>query len=469
MPFKINPFSNRLDETGASSGGTVTSVSGTVNRITSTGGATPVIDIDAAYVGQTSITTLGTVATGTWNATIIGVTKGGTGVGTLTGVLTGNGTGNVTANAVTQYGVLIGGASNAVGSTAVGSAGQILRSGGAGVNPSYSTATYPSTATGTGTLLRADGTNWSATTTTYPNTNAVSTLLYASSANVMGALATANNGLLVTSNTGVPSILAGPGATGRILQSNAAAAPSFSTATYPATAGTTGNVLTSDGANWTSSTPTSFTQAVIQVFAASGTYTPTTGMKYCIVECVGGGGGGGGCASTTSSQAAAAGGGGGGGYGRSVFTAATIGASQTVTIGAGGTAGATTPTNGGAGNNTTFGALITALGGGGGAASAASVLATRLGGAPGGISGGTVAATGDPGGHGFSIFSTTASVMSGNGGSSMFGGGALGLVTATSGLNGSRGGGGSGAASANGIARAGGTGGDGYCIITEYI
>ena len=51
--------------------GTVTSVSGTTNRISSTGGATPVIDIAAAYVGQTSITTLGTVATGTWNATVI--------------------------------------------------------------------------------------------------------------------------------------------------------------------------------------------------------------------------------------------------------------------------------------------------------------------------------------------------------------------------------------------------------------
>src|SRR6185295_7553061 len=60
-------------------GGTVTSVSGTSNRITSTGGTTPVIDIDAAYVGQTSITTLGTIGTGTWNATTIGLTKGGTG------------------------------------------------------------------------------------------------------------------------------------------------------------------------------------------------------------------------------------------------------------------------------------------------------------------------------------------------------------------------------------------------------
>ncbi len=52
-------------------GGTVTSVSGTTNRITSTGGTTPVIDIAATYVGQTSLTTLGTIATGTWNATAI--------------------------------------------------------------------------------------------------------------------------------------------------------------------------------------------------------------------------------------------------------------------------------------------------------------------------------------------------------------------------------------------------------------
>ena len=47
-----------------SGSGSVTSVSGTPNRVTSTGGPTPVIDISASYVGQTSITTLGTVSTG---------------------------------------------------------------------------------------------------------------------------------------------------------------------------------------------------------------------------------------------------------------------------------------------------------------------------------------------------------------------------------------------------------------------
>ncbi len=60
-------------------GSYVTSVSGTLNRITSTGGTTPVIDISASYVGQASITTLGTITTGVWNGTTIAIANGGTG------------------------------------------------------------------------------------------------------------------------------------------------------------------------------------------------------------------------------------------------------------------------------------------------------------------------------------------------------------------------------------------------------
>jgi hypothetical protein len=56
--------------------GSVFDVVGTTDRITV---ATDSIDIASTYVGQTSITTLGTIATGTWNATAIGATKGGTG------------------------------------------------------------------------------------------------------------------------------------------------------------------------------------------------------------------------------------------------------------------------------------------------------------------------------------------------------------------------------------------------------
>lgn len=65
-----------LSATGGGSG-TVTSVSGVADRTTITGTATvnPTVDIASTYVGQTSITTLGTIATGTWNATAIAVNK----------------------------------------------------------------------------------------------------------------------------------------------------------------------------------------------------------------------------------------------------------------------------------------------------------------------------------------------------------------------------------------------------------
>jgi hypothetical protein len=163
--------------------------------------------------------------------------------------------GGTAATDLTINTVLVGGGAS-VNFVGPGSAGQLLKSSGSGAPPVYTTATFPATATGTGTILRADGTNWVATTATYPATTTVSQLLYSSSTNVIGGLTTANNGLLVTSNTGVPSVLGGPGAAGKVLQSNTAAAPSFSTATYPSTATGTGTFLRADGTNWVASTAT---------------------------------------------------------------------------------------------------------------------------------------------------------------------------------------------------------------------
>lgn len=77
-----------------------------------------------------------------------------------------------------------------------------------GTNYILSSFAFPTTVGATGTLLRSDGTNWVATTSTYPNTNAVNTLLYASSANVMAALATVNSAGLLTSAGGVPGWVA---------------------------------------------------------------------------------------------------------------------------------------------------------------------------------------------------------------------------------------------------------------------
>lgn len=124
----------------------------------------------------------------------------------------------------------------------------------------YSTATAGAILAGTATanqvLLSGSSTTPAWSTATYPATTTVSQILYSSATNVISGLSTANNGTLVTSATGVPSILAGPGATGKILQSNAAAAPSFSTATYPSVATGTGTILRADGTNWVASTPT---------------------------------------------------------------------------------------------------------------------------------------------------------------------------------------------------------------------
>jgi hypothetical protein len=103
--------------------GTVDSVSGTANRITSTGGANPVIDISAAYVGQTSLTTLGTIATGTWHGSTIDIADGGTG-----------------ATSLTPYAVLCGGTTSTgpvQPIAGVGTSGFVLTSNGAGALPTF--------------------------------------------------------------------------------------------------------------------------------------------------------------------------------------------------------------------------------------------------------------------------------------------------------------------------------------------
>lgn len=61
----------------------VMSVNGTADRITIDTGNDRV-DIASTYVGQMSITTLGTVTTGTWSATTIATNKGGTGLTSYT-------------------------------------------------------------------------------------------------------------------------------------------------------------------------------------------------------------------------------------------------------------------------------------------------------------------------------------------------------------------------------------------------
>jgi hypothetical protein len=70
------------------------------------------IDIDASYLGQSSIITLGSVTTGTWNANTITVARGGTGTTTLTGYVKGAGGSPFVATATIPYTDISGLSSN---------------------------------------------------------------------------------------------------------------------------------------------------------------------------------------------------------------------------------------------------------------------------------------------------------------------------------------------------------------------
>ena len=82
----------------------VTSITGTANQITVTGTTTPTISLSSTYVGQTSITTLGTISTGSIPNTLISglgtlSTQSGTFSGTSSGTNTGDQTVTLTGDA----------------------------------------------------------------------------------------------------------------------------------------------------------------------------------------------------------------------------------------------------------------------------------------------------------------------------------------------------------------------------------
>lgn len=125
----------------------------------------------------------------------------------------------------------------------------------------------------------------------------------------------------------------------------------------------------------------------VQEFTANGTWTKPNG-NYTLVELWGAGAGAGsGERNALASYRNGGGGGGGGAYRRWLFKTSDLGATETVTIGAGGTGGAAITTDTTAGNdgtnggNTSFGSHLIAYGGGYG-----------TGGGVGGAGGGTMGA-----------------------------------------------------------------------------
>jgi len=126
---------------------------------------------------------------GTGSITIVGSGS------TLTTQLTG----------ITNHAIQIGAGTATLTQLASGTTGQVLQTN-TGADPTWSTATYPSTTT-------------------------VSQILYSSATNTVTGLATANNGVLITSATGVPSLLAA-GTTGQVLTATTGSPPSWGAAPF---------------------------------------------------------------------------------------------------------------------------------------------------------------------------------------------------------------------------------------------
>lgn len=181
------------------------------SALVSSAGGVPSWSTTLPSAVQTNITQVGTITTGVWNGTDIAVADGGTGRGTAT------------AYAVLCGGTTATGAHQSIAS--VGSAGQVLRSAGAGALPAFSTATYP-------------------------NTVALNTILYGSSANVVGTLTTGTGvitalGQNVTGSGGI--VLS----TSPTLVTPALGTPASGTLTnctgLPIVAGTTGTLTAARG------------------------------------------------------------------------------------------------------------------------------------------------------------------------------------------------------------------------------
>lgn len=207
--------------------GSTFDVVGTANRISVLADS---IDIASTYVGQNTITTLGTIGTGVWNGTLIGGTYGGTGVNNGANTITV--AGNVShAGAFTQ--TFTATANTTVTLPTTGTLATLAGTE-ALTNKTINGLTVTS---GTGTLSLVSGstlatagvfsttlTSTAATNVTLPTSGTLATL-----SNTEALLNKTVNGLTITSTTGTLSLVNG---------STLATAGAFST-TLTATGSTT--------------------------------------------------------------------------------------------------------------------------------------------------------------------------------------------------------------------------------------
>lgn len=187
-----------------------------------------------------------------------------------------------------------------------------------------------------------------------------------------------------------------------------------------------------------------------------------------------GGGGGGASANAATGESVARAGGGGGGYSESVLNASDLGATETITVGAGG-AGATSGSNGGAdgedGSPSSFGGFVRANGGAGSNATMVSGTFVNTQSGPTSAAPGTGQIRVAGGAGGGAVRLNGVSALGGAGGDSGGGYGQGGAQRAddNDGADGRGYGGGGGGAVSNGATHPGGNGAAGAVIIELYF
>lgn len=209
----------------------------------------------------------------------------------------------------------------------------------------------------------------------------------------------------------------------------------------------------------------------IQVFTASGTYTPTSGANKAIIRAVGAGGAGGSVTFTPGGASAVASGGNAGAPGE-LYIATGL-TSQTVTIGAAGAPGAQGNFPGGAGGATSFGTLMVCAGGQGGlggtgttppALNGPNTLGSTVSGA------GTITTSGRGGIGAYGLAPNLSGVLGGSGADAQYGqggtGGGAGAGAAAQGFG--AGGGGAGQGQGAGAGAQGGSGAPGLVVVYEF-
>lgn len=216
----------------------ITTASGTILGSSSTNAVTALSTLPSAVQGN--ITSTGAVASGSWGGTyttVVPMSVGGT-----------------NANLSPSAGAMPYCTASAMALLAPGSSGQLFTGG-----------SVPS---------------W--TTTTYPSTNAINTIMYASAANTLSSIAAANNGVMITGATGVPSWLANT--VNGTLQTNNSGIVS-----WLANSGTAGFVYTANAGappSWQAIAASAVTKVNTTVASASASLATTSLGNFAYYEFV---------------------------------------------------------------------------------------------------------------------------------------------------------------------------------------